>query len=223
MPDHSDVRWRQRFQNFKKAFAQLAKGVSVAQQRELNEREQQGLIQASEFTHELAWNTLKDFLAASGSTDGNDRESQRHDAHFHEATAKEIAGAIIGRYTPELERFLYRLTQLEQREVNHGLSPKTLDEIKTALAHFPEVEKAVLYGSRAKGNYRRGSDIDLALLGTGLNHQLLARLGSALDDLVLPYRIDVSVFPQTRNTDLIEHIRHVGVPIYEKPRVASGR
>ncbi len=49
--------------------------------------------------------------------------------------------------------------------MNHGLSPKTLDEIKTALAHFPEVEKAVLYGSRAKGKHRRGSDIDLALLG----------------------------------------------------------
>ncbi len=48
--------------------------------------------------------------------------------------------------------------------MNHGLSPKTLDEIKTALAHFPEVEKAVLYGSRAKGNYRRGSDITETLI-----------------------------------------------------------
>ncbi len=141
MPDHSDVRWRQRFQNFKKAFAQLAKGVSVAQQRELNEREQQGLIQASEFTHELAWNTLKDFLAASGSTtnlygskdatraafaaelvaDGDvwmemtaSRNATTHT--YDEATANEIAGAFIGRYTPEFERFLYRFTQLESNE-----------------------------------------------------------------------------------------------------------
>ncbi len=107
MPDNFDVRWRQRFQNFRKAFAQLAKGVAVAQQRGLNEMEQQGLIQAFEFTHELAWNTLKDFLSARGSTaniygshgydaggvrrrvdrrwrglDGNDRESQRHHAHL---------------------------------------------------------------------------------------------------------------------------------------------
>ncbi len=80
--------------------------------------------------------------------------------------------------------------------MNHGLAPETLDRIKAALAHFPEVEKAVLYGSRAKGNYRRGSDIDLTLLGTGLDHQLLARLDDALDDLMLPYKIDVSVFPQ---------------------------
>jgi nucleotidyltransferase substrate binding protein (TIGR01987 family) len=63
-----DVRWRQRFQNFKKAFAQLSMGVRAARERELNELEQQGLIQAFEFTHELAWNTLKDFLELNGAT-----------------------------------------------------------------------------------------------------------------------------------------------------------
>ena len=57
-----DVRWRQRFQNFNKAFSQLSGAAALAQQRPLSELEQQGLIQVFEFTHELAWNTLKDFL-----------------------------------------------------------------------------------------------------------------------------------------------------------------
>ena len=59
MPDplkNKDVRWRQRFQNFRKAFSQLSNAAALAQQRELTELEQQGLIQAFEFTHELAWN-----------------------------------------------------------------------------------------------------------------------------------------------------------------------
>jgi len=65
---NQDIRWRQRFQNFKKAFDQLSKGAALAQERELSELEQQGLIQAFEFTDELAWNTLKDFLEAHGTT-----------------------------------------------------------------------------------------------------------------------------------------------------------
>ena len=63
-----DIRWRQRFQSFRKAFSQLSKAAAIAEERELSELEQQGLIQAFEFTHELAWQTLKDFLQAHGTT-----------------------------------------------------------------------------------------------------------------------------------------------------------
>lgn len=66
MPQNPDVRWRQRFENFTGAFAQLKKAVALARQRPLSELEQQGLIQAFEFTHELAWNVLKDYLEAEG-------------------------------------------------------------------------------------------------------------------------------------------------------------
>lgn len=61
-----DVRWRQRFENFKGALAQLQKGAALARQRRLSELEQQGLIKAFEFTHELGWNVLKDYLQAEG-------------------------------------------------------------------------------------------------------------------------------------------------------------
>src|SRR6266576_2628990 len=66
MPENPDIRWRQRLQSFRKAFGQLSKAAIVAGQRELSDLEQQGLIQAFEFTHELAWNVLKDFLEFRG-------------------------------------------------------------------------------------------------------------------------------------------------------------
>lgn len=64
-----DVRWQQRLQNFQHAKAALGRGVAVANERTLSELEQQGLIQAFEFTHELAWKVMKDYLAHQGNTD----------------------------------------------------------------------------------------------------------------------------------------------------------
>ena len=63
-----DIRWIQRFNNFKKAFSQLNNAIELAKQRKLSELEQQGLIQTFEYTHELAWKTLKDFLGTRGVT-----------------------------------------------------------------------------------------------------------------------------------------------------------
>jgi nucleotidyltransferase substrate binding protein (TIGR01987 family) len=62
----TDVRWLQRFDNFKRAFKVMAEGVQLAATRPLSEMERQGLIQSFEFTHELAWNVLKDFLEDKG-------------------------------------------------------------------------------------------------------------------------------------------------------------
>jgi nucleotidyltransferase substrate binding protein (TIGR01987 family) len=59
---NEDIRWIQRFKHFKKAFEQLKEAVQLAEQRNLTDLEEQGMIQAFEYTHELAWNTLKDFL-----------------------------------------------------------------------------------------------------------------------------------------------------------------
>lgn len=61
-----DIRWKQRFSNYLKALQTLAEAVELAQQRPLTKLEQQGLIQGFEFTHELAWNVLKDYLDAQG-------------------------------------------------------------------------------------------------------------------------------------------------------------
>lgn len=66
MAQDADSRWRQRFESFKGAFAQLQRAVALARERPLSELEQQGLIQVFEFTHELAWNVLKDYLREQG-------------------------------------------------------------------------------------------------------------------------------------------------------------
>lgn len=62
----TDIRWQQRFANFRKALARLAEAVDLRQTRELTLLERQGLIKAFEFTHELAWNTLKDYAEFKG-------------------------------------------------------------------------------------------------------------------------------------------------------------
>jgi predicted nucleotidyltransferase len=105
--------------------------------------------------------------------------------------------------------------------MNHGLTSETVDRIRSVLARFSGVEKAVLYGSRAKGNYKRGSDIDLALFGSGLNTSVLSQINSGLDDLSLPHKIDISIFAKISHSDLIEHIQRVGVVFYEKQSAAA--
>lgn len=74
---------------------------------------------------------------------------------------------------------------------------------------FPGVEQAVLYGSRAKGNYRPGSDIDLTLKGD-LSYRDLLNIKLALDDLLLPWKIDLSLYSQIDNLALVEHIGRIG-------------
>lgn len=101
--------------------------------------------------------------------------------------------------------------------MRYGLKETTIQKICAILARFPQVDKAVLYGSRAKGNYRNGSDIDLILGGgAGLTLRVLYRIIDELDDLLLPYTIDLSLDSDISDSDVIEHIRRVGVTFYEK-------
>lgn len=65
----ADIRWKQRFENLRKALVQLSDADHLSQQRPLSRLEKQGFIQAFEFTYELAWNTLRDYLTFQGITD----------------------------------------------------------------------------------------------------------------------------------------------------------
>ena len=105
--------------------------------------------------------------------------------------------------------------------MSHGLSPATVAKIHEALGHHPEIEKAVLYGSRAKGNFKPGSDIDLTLFGERLDSKIIGNLDWELDDLLLPYEFDISIFSDLTHADLIEHIQRVGVVFYEKQPVEA--
>lgn len=98
--------------------------------------------------------------------------------------------------------------------MSFGLDEKTIKKIRGVFALYPQVESAVLYGSRAKGNYRPGSDIDLALTGDGLDLSLLQKIEWELDELLLPYRIDLFLLGSIENAQLLEHIRRVGKSFY---------
>lgn len=97
-----------------------------------------------------------------------------------------------------------------------GLSETTVEKICNVFAGFPEIDKAVLYGSRAKGNFKNGSDIDLTLYGVSLSKDLRSTVACALDDLLLPYTIDLSVFDTLNHAELKGHIERVGVLFYER-------
>jgi nucleotidyltransferase substrate binding protein (TIGR01987 family) len=136
-----DIRWVQRFDNFKRAFKRLADAAALAKQRSLSELEQQGLIQAFEFTHELAWKTLKDFLEARGATvkiygsrDATREgfavdliengeawmkmiEHRNETSHtYNEEIANAIVEAILTSYVSEFEEFQRRFLELNSKE-----------------------------------------------------------------------------------------------------------
>ena len=97
-----------------------------------------------------------------------------------------------------------------------GLKEDIISLINEVFAKYPQIERAVIYGSRAKGNFKNGSDIDLTLEGYGLNLSVINSLLNEVDDLLLPYTFDVSIFKQISNAGLVEHIERVGKVFYEK-------
>jgi len=106
--------------------------------------------------------------------------------------------------------------------MKYGLSEDTIHKIHSVFASFPQVEKAVLYGSRAKGNYKLASDIDLTLYGTALTLELCGDIADELDELLLPYTIDLSIFDELEHAKLREHIERVGVVFYERAEKMAG-
>ena len=133
--EHLDIRWIQRFQNYKKALDQLRKAVVLSRKRDLSDLEVQGLIQAFEFTHEMGWKTMKDFLEEKGiinligskdATRNAFREgliadgegwmemikSRNLTSHtYNEAIAEAIAKDILERYFELFEAFEQKMEQ----------------------------------------------------------------------------------------------------------------
>jgi len=132
-----DIRWHQRLNNYEKALSQLTDAVDLSQQRELSDLEKQGLIQAFEFTHELAWNTLKDFLEHKGQTEiYGSRDATRkafeleiiengdswmqmiqnrnRSSHtYNQKVMQEIIDAIINDYHKQFMSLLEKLNKIE--------------------------------------------------------------------------------------------------------------
>lgn len=135
-----DIRWIQRFNHFNKALSQLREAVTLAQQRPLSRLEEQGLIQAFEYTHELAWNTLKDFLEERGALNLFGSKDTTREAFknglvengdvwmdmiknrnltthtYNEAVAAQIRSAILDSYFGEFDKLYMTLSRLKDEE-----------------------------------------------------------------------------------------------------------
>ncbi len=98
---------------------------------------------------------------------------------------------------------------------DHGLSRQTIEHIHEVFERYKVVEKAVLYGSRAKGTFREGSDIDLTLFGD-VDFKTLSQIVDDIDELMLPYLFDISVYSSLTNNDLRGLIDRVGKIIYQR-------
>jgi predicted nucleotidyltransferase len=97
-----------------------------------------------------------------------------------------------------------------------GLSGSTVQQIQQVLADYPSIEQVILYGSRAMGREKPGSDIDLVIVGDAFNHQQLLHLLTALDDLLLPYSFDISRIADIANPELQAHIQGGGQVFYQR-------
>jgi len=100
--------------------------------------------------------------------------------------------------------------------VNHGLSDAEVAQIRDLFAKYTDIDSAVLYGSRAKATHKPGSDVDIALIGESLTSQVLAAIEEDMEQGLLPYRFDLSLHSQISHPGLLDHIKRVGVVLYEK-------
>ncbi len=103
---------------------------------------------------------------------------------------------------------------LEAASHQFGLADSVVSRIHSVFARYPQVREVRLYGSRAKGGYRSGSDIDLAIMGDGVSDLDLLRIAGDIDELPLAYKVDLSLFRRIDNPALIEHIQRVGKVFY---------
>jgi uncharacterized protein len=97
----------------------------------------------------------------------------------------------------------------------YGLKEEQIKSIQNIFASNPRVDEVFIFGSRAKGNFKPGSDIDLALKGKKLLFDDVLALHAKLDDLDLPYTFDIVNYEQINNHDLTDHINRVGISFYK--------
>lgn len=97
-----------------------------------------------------------------------------------------------------------------------GLTDPVINQICSIIKKYPEIKKVIIYGSRATDSYKKSSDIDLTLLGDNIRFETLARVLNEIDDLLLPYQFDISIFKYLDNDNLIKHIKKYGKVFFER-------
>ncbi|MBP9707947.1 MAG: nucleotidyltransferase domain-containing protein [Oligoflexales bacterium] len=97
-----------------------------------------------------------------------------------------------------------------------GLNISTTEKIKNVFSKHSGVDRAIIYGSRAKKTYKPGSDIDITLEGSQLTLSDQLKIENQIEDLLLPYKVDLSIFHTISNKELIDHIHRVGIVFYQR-------
>ena len=97
---------------------------------------------------------------------------------------------------------------------NYGLNQRDMRTILSILSKYDKVKNALIFGSRAKGQYHSGSDIDIAIIDENIWHQTLRKIKNDFSDSSLPYNVDLVNFSTLTNEDLKNHILRVGKPLY---------
>ncbi|TVQ05316.1 MAG: hypothetical protein EA368_19510 [Leptolyngbya sp. DLM2.Bin27] len=230
-----DLRWVQRFQNFDDAYQTFGRVFERYQVAPADEVIQIALIQAFEFTFESAWKTMKDYLEYDGyNSVGNSKQTVRVAFRAGLITSPEGWMAAIAQRNmtshvyntvvlQETIKFIrdefIPLVQALQNELNkvmsYGLSDQQLAEIIRFIAAYPQVEEAILFGSRALGTHKPASDVDIALKGEGVTSALATRLRFDIEeDTYLPYFFDVVAYGTIADEALRQHINKEGILIY---------
>jgi predicted nucleotidyltransferase len=103
---------------------------------------------------------------------------------------------------------------MEEVETRFGLKLEVIEKLLKVFQRYPRVEKVLIYGSQAKGKFRPGSDIDLTLKGKQLQWNDLQSVELEIDEFLLPYKLDLSLYDQIDNQELIDHVDRRGVEFY---------
>lgn len=100
--------------------------------------------------------------------------------------------------------------------MKYGITDKEWNKVFSTLSHFPNIQKAILFGSRAKGTNKPFSDIDIALVGNEVSINDLLHLKNEIDDLLLPYEFDFCIYKDLKSQELKSHIVRRGIEIYDR-------
>lgn len=234
MDELKTIRWQQRYQNLHRAFQQLQEGVNIETPSKI---EVQGIIQSFEFTFELAWKTLKDYLEAQGVLCAFPREVIKQAFHHGILKDGEIWLEMLNKrnllahtYDEHLALEAYRLIstgyylqiqnlmnwfagQIDKAEID--LAQDVIALITEIAKKFQEIEKIIVFGSRVLGNAKPGSDIDLAVFGQMVTPQIVSSFHGFLEEETsIPYFFDIIHFESIENEALCEHIIRHGKILY---------
>jgi predicted nucleotidyltransferase len=208
------LRWRQRLESLQRALGQLKAALLAHDAAPESEVIGMAVIKAYEFSFELSWKTLKDWLSHEGIDALVPREVLRpHGSHIRRQPSPDRPGSDSRALCSRPSRFGQgsgAKAMTEMAEELGGLPARTLEEIASVMGRFRDIRWVKLYGSRALGRHRPGSDIDLAF-SAPIDHT--AALAGALEELPTPYRFDVTHWETLEHAGLREHIARWGVPL----------